>query len=133
MKVKKSKKSKSSDDSSKKSSNRKVNIKIEKLSTLEFTLNYVLKYISANKDEFMTTKDFAKFISVSRKKKLIIPFGKIFYKNKLIKKQQPLCPCCNNPLEYIFDMQLLNWIERRLEESQDPPPLDLRDYLDYEV
>ena len=106
----------------KKSSQRDVNIKIEKLSSISFLLNYLLKYISANKNEFMRDKDIARYIIATNKKRLIGRTG-FFYKHPP-KKQKPICYKCKKPVEYILDFDAI----RILRESKNRPK-NLWDYF----
>ncbi len=101
----------------KQSSKREVNIHITKQNSVRFTLNYMLKYISANKNDFKTPLDFAKYMMATRKKRLIHTFGD-FYKFK-IKKTKYICNKCNQEIEYIVDLEVISFI---LETRYKPPP-----------
>ncbi|MFA5174313.1 MAG: protein rep [Candidatus Pacearchaeota archaeon] len=107
------------------SSGREVNIHISKQNSTKFTLNYMCKYISANKDDFETELDLAKYIFQTRKRRLIHTFGE-FYKIKIqIKKQ--ICPHCNQPIEYIIDIEVVRVFEENILKSKPPP--DLMDWM----
>jgi hypothetical protein len=99
------------------SSSREVNIHVSRQNSVGFTLNYMLKYISANKNDFKTSFDLALYISTIRKKRLIHGFGE-FYKLKL--KTDKICPFCNQEIIYILDQEVIYLIEKDIE----PPPND---------
>lgn len=71
------------------------------------TLNYVLKYVSANKDDFLDIKSLAVYICSIRKRKLINTFGE-FFKNPP-KKHKPSCFCseCGEKINYLFNIELI--------------------------
>jgi len=99
----------------KKISGEDVNIHITKQSTSTFTLNYMLKYVSANKNEFATVEDMATYIVANRKQKLINSFG-MFFKQKF-PKQPTLCWRCEEEVHYDYDPDVSNvfWEARRAE------------------
>jgi hypothetical protein len=68
------------------------------------TLNYMLKYISSNKEDFSSVKAMAEYISGSRKKKLINTFG-MFFKDK-IKPQKCMCFMCSQEIIYSLDFEI---------------------------
>ncbi|MDD5741655.1 MAG: protein rep [Candidatus Nanoarchaeia archaeon] len=107
------------------SSGREVNIHITKQSSTKFTLNYMCKYISANKDDFKTELDMAKYILASRKRRLIHTFGD-FYKIKIISRKQ-ICPICKQPIEYILDFEIVSIIEESMIRTKPPP--DMLDWI----
>lgn len=104
----------------KQSSKREVNIHVIKQGSSRFTLNYMLKYISANKDDFTSSFDLAKYIVVTRKRRLVSTFGG-FYN---IKVQQEIYTCvhCGHDVEYILDFEV---VSRFLEfnDLETPPPI----------
>jgi hypothetical protein len=99
----------------KSSSKRDVNIHISKQDSSFFSLNYMLKYISANKDDFLTPLDMAKYIKATYKRKLINVFG-IFFKHKF-GKIKCICWRCNKEIEFCYDYELI----MRFQESIKPP------------
>ncbi len=106
----------------KQSSKREVNIHVTRQNSARFTLNYMLKYISANKDYFKTDLDMAKYIVAIRKKRLISTFGE-FYKLKL-KIKKPRCFVCNQEIIFTIDYEIILEIEK----GRKRPP-DLRDWF----
>ena len=108
------------------SSKREVNIHIKKQNSTRFTLNYMCKYISANKDDFQTSLDMAKYIIVTRKKRLIHTFGEFY--NIEIKSKKQICSHCNQEIEYVIDFEVVCHIEESMNKP-DPPP-DLYSWLD---
>jgi hypothetical protein len=106
----------------KKSSKEDVNIHISRQGSTLFSLNYMLKYISANKDDFNTPLDMAKYILSTRKMKLISTFG-MFFKAKfeIIK---PVCPHCNMQIYFVFDFEVMNIYRDALNRPPDPPDLN---------
>jgi hypothetical protein len=102
------------------SSNREVNIHVQKQGSSEFTLNYMCKYISANKDDFATELDIAKYIVATRKRRLVSTFGE-FYKVKF-KTNKTICKKCGQEIYYFglpFEVALM--IEE-VKKSHVPPP-----------
>ena len=104
------------------SSGREVNIHVQKQSSTKFTLNYMCKYISANKDDFKTDLDMAKYIFFTRKMRLINTFGKEFYNIK-IKKTCQICNKCHQPIEYIIDFEVVSYLEEAMNKPKPPPDL----------
>ena len=109
----------------KKSSKRDVYMRINKLNTLDYTLNYVLKYVSANKDDFSSPKNFARYIVATRKRKLLIRFG-MFFKFKPVKKPH-VCSCCMQIIEFIYDLEIVGMMKEAEAREKERPP-DLGDY-----
>jgi hypothetical protein len=99
----------------KQSSGREVNMHISKQDSVGFTLNYMLKYISANKDDFATPQNMARYIVATRKRKLINTFG-MFFKQKII-KEPTKCFVCDSEVEFIFDLQVVSIMK----QSSVPP------------
>jgi hypothetical protein len=81
-----------------KSAKRPANIHISRLSSSSFALNYMLKYISANKEDFQTPEDMAEYIFVTHKKKLINTFG-LFYNLKVV-KTPCICSKCEGYITF---------------------------------
>lgn len=112
----------------KKSSGREVNINIQKQSSSLFSLNYMCKYISSNKDDFLTDKDTANYIMSTRKLRLISSFG-LFYKCKIPNPHQ-ICSHCGGEIHYSADQEVLAIVEMSLLKSNNsPPPSELSFYL----
>jgi hypothetical protein len=104
----------------KKCSGEDVNIHISKQGSCEFTLNYMLKYISVNKDDFSSSKNVAIYINSTRKRKLINSFG-VFFKLKF-SKERYICAKCGCYIDWIFDYEVVELMKKSLEPP--PPPLD---------
>jgi len=101
------------------SSGREVNMNIQKQSSVSYTLNYMLKYISANKDDFATPEAMADYIFITRKRKLINTFGK-FFKYKPPEDHPKICPNCNKEIHYYYDYE----VKKILLASRKPPEYD---------
>jgi len=101
----------------KKCSKREVNIHVSKQGSSEYTLNYMLKYVSSNKDDFNNEKEIAEYIYYTRKKRLINGFG-LFFKIKT-KKSDNICYKCGCHVSYIVDFE----ISELIKESRPPPNL----------
>jgi hypothetical protein len=78
-------------------SGRACHIDIKQISTHDDLLSYMLKYVSANKDDFASIENIALYIKESYKKRLITTFG-IFYKIKL-EKIPSTCYKCGEKFE----------------------------------
>ena len=102
----------------------KVNIDIKKCGSTETTLNYMLKYISANKDEFQTIEATTTYILETRKKRLISTFG-IFYKYKP-QKLPKTCVYCGAKVTYEYDPDISRIISEA--ENEPLPPPIIQDY-----
>lgn len=101
-------------------SGRDVNIQIRELyGSTKSVLNYVLKYVSANKGDFQSPEQFAQYIFSTRKQKLINMFG-TFFKFKP-QKTTFLCKKCGGDIEFVYDMELLSMIESRPVVFYGPP------------
>lgn len=101
----------------KQSSKRDCNVHISRQGSVKFTLNYMCKYISSNKDEFDTPKDLAMYISSTRKRKLINSFGCFF--NAKFTKTVCYCSKCESVINFIIDFELM-----KLYESSERRDLD---------
>lgn len=113
----------------KQSSKGDVHMYIQRQNSALFSLNYMCKYISANKDEFNSDKDVAIYINSTRKHRLINSFG-LFYKLK-IKKSPFICKECGQEVHFSIDKELFCNTNNRF--SPPPPPQRLlyekNDYL----
>ena len=94
------------------------NLHISQLGSPQYTLNYMLKYISANKNDFDRPEDLAEYIYLTRKQKLLNVFG-FFFKYKP-PKEQKICRFCKGNVSYIWDMQIVAQIKS--EQMRNPPP-----------
>lgn len=103
------------------SSGHNGHIDISRLNSVSSTLNYMLKYVSSNKEDFQTLDGLAQYIMHSKGKRLVSSFG-LFYNLKIPKVSDiPIyCPHCNTKIEFIFDLQLIS--ELRQKEEYHPPP-----------
>jgi hypothetical protein len=99
----------------KQSSKRDTNIHVKRQNSARFTLNYMLKYISVNKNDFRTDFDLAKYIMAIRGKRLVSRFG-LFYKHKIIVKKE--CFICKTPIAFTIDQEVIFIIEN----VKRPPP-----------
>lgn len=83
-------------------------------------VDYLLKYVTAFKDEFYDVKQHAFYISCTRKKKLINLFGDFF--NNRPKKHDSVCICkkCGVEVEFIFDYQLVDKYKLELSSLTKP-------------
>ena len=102
-----------------KCSNRKANIHIQMQNSASFTLNYMLKYISANKDDFENELQVAQYIKITRKQKLFITFG---LSKVVVTKVVRYCPKCKSPYSFLFDLQIVSLLKEIEKERIDHPP-----------
>jgi hypothetical protein len=107
------------------SSNRDVHMHIQRQNSSSYSLNYMCKYISANKDDFSSDKDTAVYINSIKRHRLINSFG-LFYNCK-IPKQPYACKDCGGEIHYCSDMKVILMIEKELEEIK-PPSFQKRLY-----
>ncbi|MGV8151766.1 MAG: hypothetical protein ACP5OG_01670 [Candidatus Nanoarchaeia archaeon] len=107
----------------KSSSGRNVHIWINRITSYGGALNYVLKYVSANKEDFSSDLDQARYIKQTHKCKLINTFG-CFYGEKarlILKTKVPIiCKHCLKEIEFIIDQQIFAF------NYQNPPPDNMR-------
>lgn len=95
-------------------SNRKVNIHVTRLASAMRTgglasrahlLNYMLKYITISKDNFINQSDYISYEIYSYSRRMISTFGKLF---KLrITKTSMNCWRCGDMIEYIYDQGIV--------------------------
>jgi hypothetical protein len=82
------------------------------------TLNYMLKHIGANKDDFSSTLDHAKFIVATKPRRLVHTFG-LFYGLKF--KPAPfMCSGCGEKKHICLDQETIYSLE--MERSEPPNP-----------
>jgi hypothetical protein len=106
----------------KRASGSDCNIRVSRLGGASFTLNYMLKYISANKDEFGSADAVADYMVNTRKQRLVNAFGSFF---RLKLPDSPLiCPICNTPIAFELDVE----VSRIMSEVHDPGPPTLGDF-----
>ena len=69
-----------------------------------FALNYMLKYISSNKDEFKDAESVAEYIHYTRKQKLVNVGGCFFkfFKGKVKVKSHYCCPICQSEIKFTY-------------------------------
>jgi hypothetical protein len=67
-------------------------------------VSYLTKYISVDKNTFLSSEETAKYIFHTRKQKLISAFG-MFYGSKFPKRIF-YCPDCGSPIHYSFDPEV---------------------------
>jgi hypothetical protein len=101
-----------------KTSKKPVNMNISSQSSVLYSLNYMLKYISTGKGDFQTVEDQALYIKTVHNTRLINKFG-IFYNVKIIVvKPIYTCNICNGPAIFGYPMS-------RMQYDTDPPPKGL--------
>jgi frataxin-like iron-binding protein CyaY len=102
-----------------KSTGNEAHFHITSLKSASSTLNYMLKYISTNKEDFQSVKGEARYIMAIKGKRLVSSFGS-FYKIKLPKLLgiPKICPHCNQPIEFIYNSMLV----AELMQEKNPPP-----------
>lgn len=97
------------------SSKRKANIQITRMTNPSFTLNYMLKYVGANKDDFDTPEEMAQYIVATRKRKLINLFGEFAKEGyKPPKKIDCYCNKCMEKIDFTFDYDAVDIIREHL-------------------
>lgn len=99
---------------------------IQKVSSVKKALNYVLKYVTANKGEFKDEKGLARYIKAIHKKRLISPFGE-FTKVKIpIPPKINICKKCGFEIKSTFDeLEIWNFLYKSHMNCPlpDPPPI----------
>jgi hypothetical protein len=100
------------------------NINIQRQNSSEHTLNYMLKYISANKDDFDTDLHTAEYIRGIHKKKLINTGG-MFFNYDWGNPDPEMCEYCCSEIRYIFE----NFALIEMEAVVYKPPPDLQNYF----
>jgi hypothetical protein len=87
----------------------------------KFCINYMLKYVSASKENFKTPEDMAVYMVCSQKTRLISTFG-LLYSFKFPKVKY-VCSCCGKNIDFIADRQVVfNYID--VMASVVPPNFD---------
>lgn len=107
----------------KRCSQRAVTMNIQRQGSALYSLNYMLKYISANKGDFLDVKMMATYIYESRRQKLISKFG-LFFDMKFDKVP---CTCykCYQNISFTYDPDYI-----AIAESQKSQQLS-KCHLDY--
>jgi len=95
-------------------SKNKARMHIQRQDTSLYSLNYMVKYISANKDEFNSVHDLAVYINATKDQRLISSFG-MFRKMKIIKGILR-CSKCGERIYYTFDIELNALFQTYIEE-----------------
>jgi len=92
---------------------------ITHLKSASSTLNYMLKYVSMDKENFQSIQSEARYIIATRGKRLVSSFG-TFYKIKLPKLLNipRICPYCNKSIELTYNSILVSELLSR----ESPPP-----------
>lgn len=105
----------------KKSSGEEVNMHVQRQSTPEYTLNYLLKYITISKENFDSVFSMSEFLIVTHKQRLIQSAG-FFYNHDevkflLRKTSSSVCPKCGFEITFfvVFDQEAVK-------EWTKPPP-----------
>jgi len=99
---------------------------IKKVNSVKKALNYVLKYVVADKGEFKDEKGLARYIKTIHRKRLISPFGKFIGVKIPTPPQIHVCEKCGFEIEYIFDeLEIWNFVYKphMKELPPDPPPV----------
>jgi hypothetical protein len=94
-----------------------------------FVLNYMLKYITLNKEEFSSPERIAKYIVHTRKQKLVYTGG-VFYTTRNFFPQMP-CNCykCGRIITYIYDYDISRHFEEAHAERLSPHWSGLQQFL----
>jgi len=85
-----------------------------------FVLNYMLKYVSSNKDDFETVEQTAEYINGIRKQRLVNTVGVFF--NRKYRIEPMRCPCCGSSVIFEFDYEVSLIMEFNRELAHAPPP-----------
>jgi hypothetical protein len=93
-------------------------INVQEISSAKSGLFYVLKYISSNKDDFASLEDQAKYITQTRRQKLVNVFGE-FFKFK-VKKSPCVCWRCQKEITWDYGIES----SCQLGVSSIPPPVN---------
>lgn len=106
------------------SANKTAHIYGERVRHIFGAVNYLVKYISVNKDNFTCEKSLAKYIISTSKKKLINGFGLFFRDRKKVKKDKPIYIChkCKKQIKVKFDYIVSKAI---FEDRHKPPEINL--------
>ena len=75
----------------KKISGRSVNMNIGTKKNSKHCLNYTLKYVSNNKDDFHNDKELAMYVFKTKKVQLITPFGSFYHDEKYKENKRYVC------------------------------------------
>jgi hypothetical protein len=108
-------------------SKRSAHIHITKQWTSLGSVNYMTKYIGANKDDFQNVKSMAKYINVTYRRRLISAFGGFYSKKKRLEvfgfdfsEIKTKCPKCYSEMKFSYDYEVMLMIQQ---EANRPPPL----------
>ena len=117
----------------KSSKGQEVNMHITRQSSASYTLNYMLKYITASKEDFNDARGLAEYIVATRKMRLISTTG-MFYRKKL-EIPPPLCYHCKSKLFFVTcyevepqlrmadkEFEDMMWRKKRGYGKSAPPP-----------
>jgi hypothetical protein len=100
------------------SSKREARVHIQRQGSSLYSLNYMCKYISANKEDFFTDKDTAQYIYSIQDKRLISSFG-LFY-HCIIPKYPIKCVKCGGEIHFSNDREVIFQIEQDLQSRPIP-------------
>ncbi len=109
------------------SSNRDCFIDISQARSPKVVLNYMLKYLTMDKDSFSNIEDYAHHIANSYKDRQINSFGKFYdfkkqiSKNHLLQEIPRRCKCCGEIMKFQFDWE----VSEILANMKNKPPPDL--------
>lgn len=92
------------------SSNRPVNIHITRQGSSRFTLNYMLKYISANKDDFFSVRDVALYTHFTYRRRLIHGFGSMY--NLKLPKVPHYCVKCGSIQHFFIEYEVVSLLRK---------------------
>lgn len=111
-----------------KASGRECMSDISQARSPKVVLNYMLKYITMNKDSFTEIDDFAFHVFKSYKARQINSFGKFYNFKKQIEQDHKLhvlkkCFCCGEIIKFSFDHEASLLYKNSLEKP--PPSLNL--------
>ncbi len=101
--------------------NEECHFHVKKIGSIKSKLNYMLKYISTQKEDFLSVYFEALYIKTIKGKRLITAFGG-WYKIDLSKyqlKNKIICKACNQEIEFRYDLEE---VSRIFYEQSKPPP-----------
>lgn len=99
---------------------------ISKVNSVKKALNYVLKYVTADKTEFKDENGLAQYINAIHRKRLISPIGNFATAKVKTPPKIHVCKKCGFEVTYVFDeLEIWNFLYKSKfkDSSPDPPPV----------